>query len=32
MSHKQRSWAEPFKIKVVEAVKITSREERERAL
>jgi len=32
MSLKQRSWAEPFKIKMVEAVKITSREERERAL
>jgi tyrosine phenol-lyase len=32
MSVKQRSWAEPFKIKMVEAVKITTREERERAL
>jgi len=32
MPVKQRSWAEPFKIKMVEAVKITSREERERAL
>src|SRR3974390_99751 len=32
MSQKKRSGAEPFKIKVVEAVKITSREERERAL
>lgn len=28
----RRSWAEPFKIKVVEAVKVTSREERLRAL
>ena len=27
-----RSWAEPFKIKVVEAVKITTLEERQRAL
>src|SRR5664279_1344096 len=32
MAVKQRSWAEPFKIKMVEAVKITTREERERAL
>jgi tyrosine phenol-lyase len=32
MPVKQRSWAEPFKIKMVEAVKITTREERERAL
>jgi tyrosine phenol-lyase len=32
MPAKQRSWAEPFKIKVVEAVKVTTREERERAL
>ncbi|GJQ21815.1 MAG: tyrosine phenol-lyase [Bacteroidia bacterium] len=29
---KKRSWAEPFKIKVVEPLKMTSREERERAL
>ncbi|MGO9404252.1 MAG: tyrosine phenol-lyase [Terriglobales bacterium] len=28
----RRSWAEPFKIKVVEAVKITTHEERQRAL
>jgi tyrosine phenol-lyase len=32
MPAKPRSWAEPFKIKVVEAVKVTTREERERAL
>src|SRR5512135_146702 len=29
---KRRSWAEPFKIKVVEPLKMTSRAERERAL
>ncbi|SRR5579883_808946 len=28
----KRSWAEPFKIKVVEPLRMTSREERERAL
>jgi len=32
MPAKHRSWAEPFKIKVVEAVKITTLKERERAL
>jgi tyrosine phenol-lyase len=32
MPAKQKSWAEPFKIKVVEAVKVTTREGRERAL
>jgi len=31
MSTTRRSWAEPFKIKVVEAVKITTREERQKA-
>lgn len=30
--HRRRSWAEPFKIKVVELLKITTREERERAI
>jgi tyrosine phenol-lyase len=29
---RRRSWAEPFKIKVVEPVRMTSREEREKAL
>lgn len=29
---KKRSWAEPFKIKVVEPLKMTSREDRDRAL
>ncbi|MGH3088198.1 MAG: tyrosine phenol-lyase [Rubrobacteraceae bacterium] len=29
---KRRSWAEPFKIKVVESLKTTSRQERERAI
>ncbi len=29
---KRRSWAEPFKIKVVEPLKTTSREEREKAM
>ena len=29
---RRRSWAEPFKIKVVEPVRMTTREERERAL
>mgnify|MGYP001027436165 FL=1 len=29
---KKRSWAEPFKIKTVELLKVTTREERERAL
>ena len=29
---KKRSWAEPFKIKTVELLKMTTREERERAL
>src|SRR5512135_1867077 len=29
---KRRSWAEPFKIKVVEPLKMTSRAERERAI
>ncbi len=28
----KRSWAEPFKIKVVESIKMTTREERERAI
>jgi tyrosine phenol-lyase len=32
MPNARRSWAEPFKIKVVEAVRITTREERQRAL
>ncbi len=30
--HKRRSWAEPYKIKVVEPIKMTTREQRERAL
>lgn len=29
---KRRSWAEPFKIKVVEPLTTTSREEREKAM
>ncbi len=29
---KRRSWAEPFKIKVVEPLRVTTREERERAI
>lgn len=32
MSAKRRSWAEPFKIKMVELLKTTTREERERAI
>lgn len=31
-TYKKRSWAEPFKIKVVEPLKMTTREERARAL
>ncbi len=31
-SHPRRSWAEPFKIKMVEPLKMTTRAERERAL
>ncbi|HEY9638055.1 MAG TPA: hypothetical protein V6D14_31975 [Coleofasciculaceae cyanobacterium] len=30
--HRRQSWAEPFKIKVVEPIKMTSRAERERAI
>ena len=30
--HRRRSWAEPYKIKVVEPLKITNRAERERAI
>lgn len=30
--HRRRSWAEPYKIKVVEPLKITTRVERERAI
>lgn len=29
---KKRSWAEPFKVKTVELLKMTTREERARAL
>jgi tyrosine phenol-lyase len=32
MRLKRRSWAEPFKIKVVEPVRLTTREQRERAI
>lgn len=32
MEQKRRSWAEPYKIKVVELVHMTTREEREKAL
>ncbi|GMU43757.1 MAG: tyrosine phenol-lyase [Xanthomonadales bacterium] len=32
MSAKRRSWAEPFRIKMVELLKTTTREERERAI
>ncbi len=32
MKPTRRSWAEPFKIKVVEPVKLTTREQRERAI
>ncbi|HZK67512.1 MAG TPA: tyrosine phenol-lyase [Chloroflexota bacterium] len=32
MERRRRSWAEPFKIKVVEPVRMTTREERERSL
>jgi tyrosine phenol-lyase len=31
-NYKKRSWAEPYKIKVVEPIKMTSRAEREKAL
>ncbi|MBR9999615.1 MAG: tyrosine phenol-lyase [Cyclobacteriaceae bacterium] len=31
-ARKKRSWAEPYKIKMVEPVKMTTREERERAI
>ena len=30
--HRRRSWAEPYKIKMVEPIKMTTREQRERAL
>ena len=30
--YKKRSWAEPYKIKVVEPLKMTTRAEREKAL
>jgi tyrosine phenol-lyase len=30
--HKKRSWAEPYKIKMVEPVKMTTREERQKAI
>jgi tyrosine phenol-lyase len=30
--HRRRSWAEPYKIKVVEPLKMTTRDERERAI
>jgi tyrosine phenol-lyase len=30
--YRRRSWAEPYKIKVVEPLKITTRAERERAI
>jgi tyrosine phenol-lyase len=32
MSIRKRSWAEPYKIKMVEPLRVTTREERERAL
>lgn len=32
MAVKRKSWAEPFKIKVVEPLKVTSREDREKAI
>jgi tyrosine phenol-lyase len=32
MPLERRSWAEPFRIKVVEHVRITTREQRERAI
>ncbi len=32
VQRKKRSWAEPYKIKVVEPLKVTTREERQRAL
>src|SRR3989338_8913235 len=32
MQIKKRAWAEPYKIKMVERLKMTTREERERAL
>src|SRR4249920_2051048 len=32
MSHRKRSWAEPYKIKVVEPLKMTSRQDRHKAM